>query len=238
MLPPSISLERQVEAMQRAQRHWQSHQEASRSGSGQAAGLTITIAREAGCPGTSVAQEVGDRLGWPVYDHELLERIANEMGLRVSLLESIDERRQSWLLESMEAFAATPHVNESSYVRHLLETILSLGSHGECVIVGRGAAQILPTETTLRVRLIGQLKDRIAAFAARFGLSLKEAARKVEETDRERLAFIKDHFHRDPTESGQYDLVLNTSRWPIAGCADLIIRALHQMQGRVAGQSA
>ena len=110
---------------------------------------------QTGTSGTSVAQEVGRRLGWQVYDHELLERIAAEHGLRVSLLESLDERRQSWLVEWMEGFSQKLHVGETGYVHHLTQTILSLGAHGGCVIVGRGAGLLLAPATTLRVRLIG-----------------------------------------------------------------------------------
>ena len=54
--------------------------------------FTITLSREAGTLATSVAQEVGRRLGWQVYDHELLERIAQEMHVRTALLDSVDER--------------------------------------------------------------------------------------------------------------------------------------------------
>jgi hypothetical protein len=48
------------------------------------------------------------------------------MGLRVSLIESLDERRQSWLRESLEALASGPPASEAAYVHHLSETILSL----------------------------------------------------------------------------------------------------------------
>ncbi len=223
------SFSRQTEAIERAQRHWQlRRQKADKT----KPGLTIAIAREAGAPGTSVAQEVGKRLGWPVYDHELLERIAREMGLRVNLLESVDEKRQSWILESLEAFSEMPYVSETTYVRHLAQAILSLGAHGECVIVGRGAAQILPRQTTLAVRIIGQVQDRIALLSARLGLSKQEAGRKVEEMDRERQGFIQAHFHKDPREPHLYDLLLNISRWSVAECAEIIVRAQEQMQLR------
>src|SRR5262249_8181983 len=159
------------------QRHWQETHQAP--GLTTAVHFTIAIAREAGAPGTSVAREVGRRLGWLVYDHELLERIAHEMGLRVSLLASIAEGRVSWLEEAGEQFAAVPIIGENSYVRHLIETILSLGTHGQCIIVGRGAPHILPPETTLRVRLIGLREDRIAATSQRLGISAEEAARWV-----------------------------------------------------------
>ena len=152
------------------------------------------MAREAGASGSSVAREVGRRLGWQVYDHELLERIATEHNLRVSLLESLDERRQNWLVECMEAFAQKPHIGESAYVHHLTQTLLSLGAHGCCVIVGRGAAHLLPPATTLRVRLVAPAGGSRGARDAQRGLSKHDATKWVETTDRERTAFIKDHF--------------------------------------------
>jgi cytidylate kinase len=201
--------------------------------------FTITVAREAGTQGTAVAREVGTKLGWQVYDHELLERIAQEMHVRTALLDSVDEKHQSWLLESVEAFLSAPQqsewepfVEESAYVRHLVETVLALGVHGECVIVGRGAAFILPAESTLRVRLVAPLKERIATLGRNLGLPEKEAAHRVRTLDRERADFIQDHFLKDPADPAQYDLVLNAARLPLPATAGLIIEALRQLQAR------
>ncbi len=224
---PNSSLEHVVGGVAGAQQHWQTRHRETAGSTGPT--FTIAIAREAGAPGTSVAREVGRRLGWQVYDHELLERIAAEHGLRVSLLESLDERRQSWLVEVMEAFSQHANIGESGYVRHLTQTILSLGAHGCCVIVGRGAAHLLPPATTLRVRLVGELPDRINAIMRQRGLSKHDAARWVEHTNRERIAFIKDHFHKDPTDPHQYDLFLNSSRWSVMECADLILDGLGRL---------
>ncbi len=231
------NLEHLVGALERAQRHWEErHRKAAASPASAPPPLTIALSRQAGTPGTSVAREVGARLGWPVYDHELLQRIAQEMGLRVRLLESVDERRQSWLRECIEAFVSAPvpgdYVSESAFVRHLVETVLSLGTHGECVIVGRGTAQLLAPQTTLRVRLVGLLADRVAAVSRRFNLSHKEAERHVQETERDRVRFVRDHFQKDPTDPANYDLMLNSSRWSVAECAELIIQAVHALQVR------
>jgi cytidylate kinase len=226
--------ERQTEALERAERHWHSRHQAA-AGGPTATGITIALTREAGGLGTSVAHEVGARLGWPVYDNELLQAIAREMGLRVDLLESVDERRQSWILECLEAFSDTPFVSENSFVRHVIQTVLSLGAHGQCVIVGRGAAFILPAETTLRVRLVGNLKDRVAVLSRQLGVSEAEAARKAEAIDRERTRFVKDHFQKDPADPLLYDLILNTSRWSAAQCAEFIVQAARQMDRGGAG---
>jgi cytidylate kinase len=225
------SLEHVVAGETGAQKHWLAQREAARA---PAPAFTIALTREAGAPGASVAHEVGRRLGWQVYGHELLERIAEEHNLRVGLLESLDERRQSWLVETMQGFAHGATISESGYVHHLRETLLALGAHGCCVIVGRGAAQLLPPATTLRVRLIGALEDRVAHAMRHRNISKREAEKWVETTDRERTAFIKDHFLKDPTDQRQYDLILNISRWSVMECADLIVDALGRLTSRAA----
>jgi cytidylate kinase len=165
-----------------------------------------------------------------VYGHELVERIAHEMGLRVSLVESLDEKRQNWLREALESLGSGRPASEAAYVHHLTETILSLGAHGRCVIIGRGAAQILPPRTTLRVRLIGPREDRIAHAMRQHSLTHREAAHWVDATDRERRRFVRDHFQKDPVEPGGYDLKLNAFRWSLRGCAGLIIEALRALE--------
>src|SRR5207248_10218227 len=124
--------------------------------------FSIAISREAGTHGPAVARALGARLGWKVYDHELLEMVARELHVGVKLLENVDERHVTWLQESIESFAAVPAVREGKYVRHLIETMLSLAAPGRCVIVARGAQFVLPPATTLRVRLVAPVEDRMA----------------------------------------------------------------------------
>ena len=220
-------------ALMRASQHWEKRHLAEESAGktvSTPAAFTIAVSRQSGAGGTAVAHAVGRRLQWPVYDHELLEHIAREMNVRVSLLESVDERRINWLQESIESFALSNRVSEGSYVRHLLETMFSLATHGECVIVGRGAAHVLPTATTLRVRLLADLDDRVAAFAQQQHLTLREAGKRARELDHEQVHFIKSHFQADPTDPKNYDLILNTSRFSVEQCADLIVDGLRAFQ--------
>jgi cytidylate kinase len=234
--------------VERACRHWEAGRQAAAAQANlpakSARAFSVALEREAGTQGTAVAREVGRLLGWHVYDHELLEQIAQNMGLRTNLLESVDERQQGWLLETAEALLSPRKgdwgtlVTESAYVHHLVKTVLALGVHGECVIVGRGAAFILPTETTLRVRLVGTLPERVATFGQEFGIDKPEAARKVRTLDRERNDFVRDHFFKDPADPRNYDLVLNTSRLPGHQCAEVIVEALKRLQARIKEKEA
>lgn len=196
--------------------------------------FTIALSREVGARGTVVARELGERLGWPVYDHEILERLSRELKSHPRRLAEMDEKHANLLTEFIESFSIEPIVSEDAYVRRLIKTLQALAAQGACVIVGRGAAQLLLPETTLRVRLVADLDDRIGVMSQRLGMPRPEAARYVEKKDRERDRFVKHHFHKDPADPRLYDLVLNSSRFSAAECADIILEALRRLQGHCA----
>jgi cytidylate kinase len=223
-----------TEALMQANQHWHLHHKPEEAKN---PALTIALSREAGTYGAAIAREVGNRL--PVYDSELLQRIAEDLGIRRNLLESVDERHVGWLTECLEGLSSAPALSQSAYLRHLLETLLALAARGDCVIVGRGATKVLPLATTLRVRVVAPLEHRIEAVRREHGTSHEEAARQVDTTDRERDEFVREHFHMDPTDPRNYDLVLNVARFGKEECAGLIIAALdplraHQNPGRTA----
>src|SRR4051812_32268235 len=51
----------------------------------------ICISREAGAGGGTIARMIGRRLDWKVYDHELLEAIAQRMEVPAEEVRGIDE---------------------------------------------------------------------------------------------------------------------------------------------------
>jgi len=222
------------EGLLRAQVHWhtQHGEEAGDKPTAAPTAFAIAISREAGANGAAVAAKLGERLGWPVYDRELLRHIAEEMGLSARLLESVDEKRVNWLMEYLQAFVTNEAFNTGAFLHNLSKVMLSLAAHGQCVIVGRGAAHFLPPETTLRVRLIAPLEDRIAVMEKRAGLRHDEAAQRVQETDRNRANFARDHFHKHLADPTNYDLILNTSRFTVEECAEVIEQALRRLQAR------
>jgi cytidylate kinase len=195
--------------------------------------ITIALSRQAGSRGAELARIVGARLGWPVYDRELLDRIAQEKGLSTRLVESLDERHIGWLEEFVRAFVSEGG-REGAYQRGLLEILASLSKAGHCVVVGRGAAQALPAEKTLSVRVVAPRDFRIAEVQRRDGLSADQAERWVDARDRERLAFVKGHFGTDPDDPVRYDLILNSARMSVEDAAALIVQAARALEARLA----
>lgn len=186
--------------------------------------LSIAISREIGAFGAVIAREAAKRLGWSLYDRELIERVAQELHVPVNRLEAVDERHVG-LLQECALLLSKSSVSESTYVSHLVNAIVALGKQGCCVIVGRGAAQLLPPRYTLRVRLVAPLEQRAMAIAQERGCTYQQAERFARESDQHQQRFVKDHFNRDVGDVRNYDLVLNTSRWSVEQCVDMIVEA-------------
>ena len=224
----TLTSERLVEGMAQAHLHQEKRPPVQKP---TAQPFTIAISRDSGANGHVIARALGFRLDWPVYDQELLRKVADDMGLRARMLESLDEKRANWLAESLACFTtSTPTADSGAYVHHLVETLFSLAAQGECVILGRGAAQVLPSNTTLRVRLVGPRKERIETVQKRLGLEWAEATRLIAQTDHDRTQFVVHNFSKDPADPCNYDLVLNSARLGVATCADLIVETLLRVQ--------
>ena len=57
--------------------------------------IIINIGRQFGSGGKAVARLLGEKLGIPVYDHELLLEASRESGFSRELFEQNDERKRS-----------------------------------------------------------------------------------------------------------------------------------------------
>ena len=112
---------------------------------------------------------------------------------------------------------------------------------GQCIVVGRGAAQVLPIETTLRAgQIVAPHAWRVSETQKRLGVTHEEAERWVQKTDNERIQFVKHCFHKDTTDPAEYDLTLNSSRYSIDECAEIVVQAarLQERRGKASHLSA
>jgi cytidylate kinase len=113
----------------------------------------------------------------------------------------------------------------SAYIHRLYHLLLLAAYRGNVVIVGRGARFILPRERGFSVRILAPLEFRVEQVLLQRGLSAKEARKVVEQSDREREAFVKEHFHHKASDPHQYDLVINVEKLDQEDAADLIVDA-------------
>lgn len=186
--------------------------------------LTIALSRETGSRGASIAQRLGTKLGWQVYTQELLEYIAQEGTFRHEIATQLSIS-QNWVEERLNLLLREQNLSRNPQVMEMARIILALGSQGDVVLLGRGAGCILPARSTLHVRLIAPVADRIAYVTQWLRFTEEEATEHVRKRDAKRAEFLATHFHRKATDPHQYDLILNTSFLGEELSAELILKA-------------
>ncbi len=188
---------------------------------------TLCISREAGAGGGTIARLVGTRMGWKVYDHELLEAIAHGMKVSTEQARAFDELApslvQDWLLPLREEHYAP----QEAYLDHLAKLVESIGKAGESILVGRGAAHLLKRSETLSVRIIAPLKERARKLAESMGVSVRTARRAAIDLDRRSARFVRTLHRVDVTDPHLYDLVLDSHSLGLTICTEVIVRAIH-----------
>jgi cytidylate kinase len=186
----------------------------------------IAISREAGAGGGAIGRMIGTRLNWKVYDHELVEAIAQRMERPVDEVKIFDELApsaiQDWLLPLREEHYAP----QEAYLDHLAKLVEAIGRAGDSIVVGRGAGLLLPRNETLSVRVIAPIKARAARLAERMGVSFRTARRAARDLDRRRAQFVRTMYRADGNDAHNYDLVLDSDSLGLPMAAELITRAV------------
>ncbi|MBU0995267.1 MAG: cytidylate kinase-like family protein [Proteobacteria bacterium] len=169
----------------------------------------ISFSRKIGVGALEVADILGEDLGYPVMDREILTHIACEANLSEKTVKYFDERYPGMLNEFMKYLFGEKAFIKSDYSRHLFSVVLSLGGTASTIFVGRGTHLILPKNRTLAVRCTCSDEYRSKRLSRMLEVSEKEAAAKLAQIDKEQQEFFKKTFGKTSVESHEFDLVLN-----------------------------
>jgi cytidylate kinase len=194
-------------------------------------GPCLLVSREYGCGGGVIARRVGERLGWNVFDREIVNEIAQVGHFRERLVESVDERVRTYWERAWREILTDDNIGDENYLRYLRQVIMSLGHHGQVVIVGRGAQFMLPPACALRVRVVAPLKFRIAQVSQREQLSPDRARARILKNDAARRNFVWTVFKSVADSSITHDMVLNTGEITIDAATAIVLTALREKLG-------
>ena len=194
--------------------------------------LAITISREAGAGGGTVAELLAKRLTaaektpdaspWAVFDANLAKQVLEDHKLPPDLERFMTEDARL-PVEAIVEEVLRLHPSGWTLVQHTTQTILRLAGLGHAILVGRGANVItarLPN--VFHVRLVAPLATRIRHTAEYYQLNEAEAAKLVREQDQARRRYVRRYFNAEIDDPTLYDVTLNTGRLGFARTADAI----------------
>ena len=197
--------------------------------------MLITISREYGAGGSSVAADVAARLGWRLVDNQLVEEIARRAGLTPAEVEQRVERGPTFVERVVRAFSAStaealppaslaPPEIEDARIKEITEQVVAESAGNHAVLVGRAAVAVIgQRDEALHVKLVGSLEYRRQVIVERLGVTAQEAERAIRDVDAHRAAYHRRWYQRDWTDPHLYHLVINSGWVGLARAAEIIV---------------
>jgi len=197
----------------------------------------ITISKESGTDSEKVASLLAERLGWEYIGKHLVARIAAELRISESEVETFRKDAQSRLLRFVDRYTCSliqkvvdreyGCLDDKNYfdtTKKLVEdayeadNAIILGWGGQCILQGKPG--------TIHVRLIKDREGKIKSIMKRFKLNRKAAEHYIEREENDSKSYIKHYFNQDWNDARLYDLVIDMGRSTVEETVEAIIEKL------------
>ena len=190
--------------------------------------VLITIGRQYGAGGKGVAEILGERLGIPVYDNELLRKAAAESGISPALFRRSDERKRFFSLANLfglnrsTSYSPTA-IDGAELFKYQSQAIRDIAAQGSAIFLGRASDYVLRDMQCLDVFICAPLADRVKRVCERTEMDAAEAEKYILKKEKARRDYYNFFTLGDWGVASNYDLCLDSSLLGLDGCADLII---------------
>ena len=196
----------------------------------------ITVSREFGSGGASIAQILAKKLDWKLVDDSLIEEIARSAHVSRDVVSRYDECIDSWFHRLLKALWHGGYEGMASRVEsapfdaetltHLWNRVIEESAGiGHCVIVGRGGQCILQkSDSAFHVSVHAPMPERIRRIRER-DPRVADPEAYAREIDQRRANYIRQHFGQDWTNRRLYDLMVCSSIGPERAAHAIVVAA-------------
>jgi cytidylate kinase len=194
----------------------------------------ITISREFGAGGSELGVLLGQNLGWPVLDHELVGKLAARLSCDEGEVVAMAEHAPSFL-ERLAAVATVtapesrvhspPWSTDPDCVAAAArEVLLEAAQNLPLIVVGHGGNCLFRGRAdVLRVRVTAPVEVRVGRVARRSSLTLGQAAAAVRRRDSDRQQYLQRYYQSDVNDPNGYDLQINTGTVSLETAAQMVL---------------
>ncbi|MFW6679816.1 AAA family ATPase [Lacrimispora sp. AGF001] len=192
--------------------------------------FTITITREFGSLGRSIARELSQILGVEFYDRDIVEEVANKLNLPVSTVSNEEEKSRHSFLPRM-----FPLGTDEEYMQDIIfdvqkDIILNLAKKSSCILVGRCSDFLLEKEkNNINIFIYASYEKRLQNCVDTLGMTESEAKRMILSVDKARNAYHKKYAGYLPNDPEHKQLMIDSSLLGVTGSAKLIAEIVHQL---------
>lgn len=196
--------------------------------------IVITIARQYGSGGRTIAQMLSERLGIHYYDKELLRLASEDSGINEDLFRNADEKIKNTKLFKIahsvyHGELIPPESEDFTSMENLFnyqaKIIKKLAEQDESyIIVGRCAEYVLKDyDNVLSVFIHAPKEYCLEQAAKKQSMSPKELEKYVQKVDKRKADYHRYYTGLEWTDARNYDLCLDSSKLGFERCVDEII---------------
>ena len=194
----------------------------------------ITISRQLGAGGDTIAIKVAESLGYQLIDKKIINEVAKKAGVTIEKALALDEKYKpktiEWLMTLINPktgkilVSEERHLDAKTYVEHLKSVIIGIYEKDNVVVVGRGSQFILHKfENVFQVRVIADDHYRIERVSNYYNVSDSEAWDIIKKTDSARRSFVSNYLNADWENPKWYHMILNSGRLGIEQTVEIIV---------------
>ena len=182
----------------------------------------ITIGRQFGSGGRSIAEKLADKLNIKFFDKELISIAAKESGISPEVFEGVDEKATNSLLYSLSmgmysfgsgfpAMGDLP-VNDKLYLlQHKI--IKEIAEKENCVIVGRCADYVLrDNPKCVSIFIYADMEYRKEQSVKKHGIDPSHAEHIINKTDKNRANYYSFYSGQKWGQAENFDLCIDSSK--------------------------
>lgn len=182
----------------------------------------VTISRQFGSLGRSIAAELSDRLGVEYLDRDIVEETAKRTGVSVSDVSSSEEQGLGVFMRRV--FPLGKEVEKRDHIFEVQKNIiLDFAKEQSGIIVGRCADYILKDHPrVLSVYIYSSVENRIKNCIEHLDMDEKEAKRMMADVDNAREHYHQTYIPGYKSPFDGRDLCIDSSTFGVSGTADIL----------------
>jgi cytidylate kinase len=193
----------------------------------------IAMSQVYGSGAESIGRDVAQQLGFGYLNEAIVAQVASDRGVDQAVVSEAEQRRSFFSRLAEMAARAAPDVTASPPLYKFDETDMLLwlirdavrdaADRGNVVLVAHAACYACAGRSdVLRVWVTAPPSARASRVAATLGLSDKDAAKAVRQSDAARASYLKRVHDVGEESNTDYDVVINTERLSNEAAAGLI----------------
>jgi len=183
----------------------------------------ITISRQFGSMGRTIAQHLSEELGIEFYDRDIVEATAKRMGESVKAISNAEESAGSFFLRKKYPFKMGIYSISDEIYAVQKNIIRDMAQKQSCIIVGRCADSILQDMPNhLNVYIYAPFEARLYNCTHDLMMDESTARKMIKEVDTARTNYQRKYCPEVKSVFDHKDLMIDSSKFGIDGTVKLL----------------